>query len=207
MLNNDTYEMLLMFYLKKNPEKSEINFIEIQEKEIETYIEKINNQTNEDILKFELTEFTDRQKQLPNFDVYLKNLVESKKKNNLRLIREYNLDLQYLSILKNRLMPSNLNIGNESELDLSNSNAVQKIIYLNELGIIELLRKEHCFSSSVNNLATIITAITGENHTTMQPYLQVLINKSGTENNNPYKSTSTVKIVKNQLINMGFKPK
>lgn len=93
------------------------------------------------------------------------------------------------------------------KIDLSNSNAVQKIIYLNELGIIELLRKEPCFALSVNNLTNVITAITGEKNTTIQPYLNALLNKTGAENNNPYKTVETVKKVKSQLINLGIKPK
>ena len=93
------------------------------------------------------------------------------------------------------------------EIDLSSSNAVQKIIYLNELGIIDLLKKQPCFATSVNNLTNVITAITGEKHTTIQPYLNVLINRSGHENNNPYKTISTVEKVKNQLLHLGVKPK
>lgn len=95
----------------------------------------------------------------------------------------------------------------ETEIDLSNSNAVQKIIYLKELGIIDLLRKEPCFALSVNNLTNVITAITGENHKTTQPYLNALLSNTGAENNNPYKSATTVEKVKNQLLNLGVKLK
>lgn len=104
-------------------------------------------------------------------------------------------------------LKENRTIKNVQDIDLSNSNAVQKIIYLKELGIIDLLRKEPCFALSVNNLANVITAITGEKNTTIQPYLNVLINSTGHENNNPYKTTSTVEKVKNQLINLGVNPK
>ncbi|WP_394776759.1 hypothetical protein [Flavobacterium sp.] len=84
------------------------------------------------------------------------------------------------------------------------SNAVQKIIYLNELGIIDLLRKEHCFATSVNNLAKLISTITDEKPTTIQPYLNALLNQTEAHNKNPYGSISTVEKVKMQLANLGF---
>lgn len=93
------------------------------------------------------------------------------------------------------------------EIDLSDANAVQKIIFLNELGVIDFLRAKQPFSTSVNSLATVLTAVTGEKLNTIQPYLNALLSKTGAENNNPYKTISTVEKVKNQLINLGFKLK
>jgi hypothetical protein len=117
-------------------------------------------------------------------------------------IKHFNLMVENDILLQLKPTPEIL-----PETDLSLSNAVQKIIYLNELGIIDLLRKEPCFATSVNNLAKVITAITGEKHNTIQPYLNVLINKTGQENNNPYKTESTVEKVKNHLLYLGVKPK
>jgi hypothetical protein len=88
-------------------------------------------------------------------------------------------------------------------LDLSETSAIQKIIYLKELGIIDMLQKEPCFMSSVNNLATVLSAITGEKVGTLQPILNSMLNKSNAQKNNPYKSTSTVNKVKAQLTNFG----
>lgn len=110
--------------------------------------------------------------------------------------------VSYVTFLDGKLAPQQ--IDTFPQIDLSESNAVQKIIYLNELGIIDLLRKEPCFKLSVNNLANIITAITGENLTTIQPYLNAMINNTGAENTNPYKTKSTIEKVKTQLIRLGF---
>ena len=94
---------------------------------------------------------------------------------------------------------------NNIEIDLSNTNAVQKIIYINELGIIDFLRNKQPFNTSINSLATVLTAITGENQKTLQPYLNALLSNTGAENNNPYKTKSTIEKVKNKLISIGFK--
>lgn len=94
-----------------------------------------------------------------------------------------------------------------TKIDLSNSSAVQKIIYLNELGIIDLLKKEPCFKASVNNLATVLSAITGENIKTLQPILNPMFSKNTAQKNNPYSSKSTVIKVKSQLINLGIQSK
>ncbi|SHF89775.1 hypothetical protein SAMN05443549_101747 [Flavobacterium fluvii] len=66
-----------------------------------------------------------------------------------------------------------------------------------------MLQKEPCFMSSVNNLATVLSAITGEKVGTLQPILNPMLNKSNAQKNNPYKSTSTVDKVKAQLTNFG----
>jgi hypothetical protein len=140
-----------------------------------------------------------RQKELVNNEI--QNYTERQDYNKL----DYHLlDIadSYVTFLDGKLAPQQ--IDTFPQIDLSESNAVQKIIYLNELGIIGLLRKEPCFKLSVNNLANIITAITGENLTTIQPYLNAMINNTGAENTNPYKTKSTIEKVKTQLIRLGF---
>lgn len=92
----------------------------------------------------------------------------------------------------------------EQEIDLS---AVQKLIYLKELGVIDLLRKEVCFKTSTNNLAKVLSAITGEDTRTLSSALNPMLNKDVSQKNNPYNTKKTVEKVKNQLINLGFQPK
>ena len=91
--------------------------------------------------------------------------------------------------------------------DLSSTTCVSKLIYLNELGIIELLRKQPCFGNTTNNLASVISAITGENSKTIQSSLNALLNPNTSQKNNPYSTKSTVEKVKYQLIQFGAKPK
>lgn len=114
----------------------------------------------------------------------------------------YFKDKERIYINENRLNNS------EKDIDLSNTTAVQKIIYLNELGIIDLLRKENCFKTSTHSLAEVLSAITGEKTTTLFAALNPMLNTNGiAQKNNPYKSESTVKKVKTQLINLGILPK
>jgi len=112
------------------------------------------------------------------------------------------LETKKLSIEKPLTEPDNF-----KEVDLSNSSAVKKVIYLKELGIIDLLQKQPCFYA-VNNLATVLSSITGEKPTTLQPILNPMINTKGTaQKNNPYNTITNVNKVKKQLIELGFQPK
>lgn len=99
-------------------------------------------------------------------------------------------------------------ILDESEtMDLSNSTAVEKIIYLNELGIIDFLRAKPEFALSTNLMATVLSAISGENLKTLQPILNPLISKTTAQKNNPYNSQKTVNKVRQTLIDKNIKPK
>jgi hypothetical protein len=112
-----------------------------------------------------------------------------------------------IKFLQSTIKKIGIDTSKEPEpLDLSDNSVVQKIIYLNELGIIDLLRKEPSFATSVNNLATVISAITGAKAQTVQPVLNALINKTNGKND-PYNTISTVDKVKNHLINLGITPK
>jgi hypothetical protein len=89
-------------------------------------------------------------------------------------------------------------------MDLSNTKAIDKILYLHKLGIIDFLRKQQPFNTSVNSLATILSAITGEKSVTLQPMLNPMLSKKVVDKNNPLNSTKTVEKVENLLINIGF---
>ncbi len=91
-----------------------------------------------------------------------------------------------------------------SQIDLSDATATEKIIYLQKLGVIDFLRKQQPFNTSVNSLATILSAITGEKSVTLQPMLNPMLSKKVVDKNNPMNSTKTVEKVESQLINIGF---
>jgi hypothetical protein len=98
-------------------------------------------------------------------------------------------------------------ITNEfSQIDLSDTNATEKIIYLHELGIIDFLRTKQPFNTSINSLATVLSAITGVKPETkhIQSMLNPIISKEAGQKNNPLNSKKTVSKVQNQLINIGF---
>ncbi|MBG6110792.1 hypothetical protein IWX84_001672 [Flavobacterium sp. CG_9.10] len=95
--------------------------------------------------------------------------------------------------------------NNDSEdflVDLSDTSASEKIIYLEKLGVLDFLRnKQHV---STNGLASALSAITGEKIQTLQPMLNPIVNKQAGQKNNPLESTTTVQKVKKHLNNLGF---
>ena len=92
-------------------------------------------------------------------------------------------------------------------LDLSNTSAVEKIIYLNELGIIDFLRAKPEFMGSTNLMATFLSAITDEKATTLQTSINRLINNDAADNNHPYKAKGTANKIRQTLIDKNIKPK
>jgi hypothetical protein len=87
-------------------------------------------------------------------------------------------------------------------LDLSDTTAVEKIIYLEKLGVLDFLRNKHHVST--NGLASALSAITGEKVITVQPMLNAIFNKQTGQKNNPLESTKPVKKVKKHLNDIGF---
>lgn len=99
--------------------------------------------------------------------------------------------------------------GNESEesqiaIDLSDTSIIGKVVYLQKLGVVDYLRTKQPFSTSVNSIATILSAITGAKSTSIQPLLNPLLSKDVHSKNNPLNSLKVVYSVENILINMGF---
>jgi len=89
-------------------------------------------------------------------------------------------------------------------IDLSDTTATEKIIYLQKLGVIDFLRTKQPFLSSINSLATVLSAVTGAKTETIQPMLNPMISKEAGQKNNPLNSKTTVSKVETQLINIGF---
>jgi len=107
--------------------------------------------------------------------------------------------LEWYKIKINGLEPIKVNSSNnETEvLDLSDTKATEKIIYLQKLGVIDFLRnKNHV---SINGLATILSAITGEKKGTLQPMLNPMISKDAGQKNNPLNSKSKVSRINSVL--------
>ncbi len=89
-------------------------------------------------------------------------------------------------------------------IDLSDTSTTEKIIYLQKLGVIDFLRTKQPFLSSINSLATVLSAVTGAKTETIQPMLNPMISKEAGQKNNPLNSKTTVSKVETQLINIGF---
>ncbi|RZJ53424.1 MAG: hypothetical protein EOO44_08555 [Flavobacterium sp.] len=114
----------------------------------------------------------------------------------------------------------NLSTSQQSEFlnltespNLSDTTAVTKIIYLKELGILDLLLEQNCFKTSVRNLAVVLSKITKEKTHTLQPILNPLLHPDSTaQKNNPYekdnsKKAEKVNQVRNELNDLGVKLK
>lgn len=93
---------------------------------------------------------------------------------------------------------------NDKEIDLSDTIGIDKILYLQKLGVIDFLRVQQPFSTSVNSLASVLSAITGEKAGTLQPMLNPMLSKKVDDKNNPLNSKKAVGRVEKQLINIGF---
>jgi hypothetical protein len=91
-----------------------------------------------------------------------------------------------------------------SNVDLSDTSATDKIIYLQKLGVIDFLRKQQPFSTSINSLATVLSAVTGAKSGTLQPMLNAMLGKNISDKNNPLNSEKPVAKVKKQLNDIGF---
>jgi hypothetical protein len=149
---------------------------------------------------------------LPNFQ----NEIKSDEEKNLGLYRfmaDYAIKVEELNKSKQKYeflicwVKQNKNVGTTIEpepIDLSNTKAIDKILYLHKLGIIDFLRRQQPFSTSVNSLATILSTITGEKSNTLQPMLNPMLSKKVDDSNNPLNSTKAVERVESQLINIGF---
>ena len=91
-----------------------------------------------------------------------------------------------------------------SEIDLSDSKAVEKIIYLNELGITDFLRTKTKVGISNSGLASVLSGITGIKAETIKPSLNRLSSNDTMDNKHPYYTTKTVEKVKMFLTKLGF---
>jgi hypothetical protein len=89
-------------------------------------------------------------------------------------------------------------------LDLSDSSGVEKIIYLNELGIIDFLRTKTTAGISNSGLASVLSGITGMNPDTIKSSLNRLPKDNTIDNKHPYYTEKTVSKIKTFLAKLGF---
>lgn len=136
------------------------------------------------------------------------------------IIQENLLEFTKKSIIENRVIPlleflineieliinnSTLELNiNEELFDLSDSSALEKIIMLDELGILEYLKNQSPFKSSVNLLANAISGITGIKSVTVQSYINPMFNENVSQKNNPRNSIKAVNRIKESLNKLGF---
>lgn len=96
-------------------------------------------------------------------------------------------------------------VNNKELLDLFDSSAIEKILYLHHLGVLDFLKQQQPFLSSTNRLAIVLSAITGVKRETIQPMLNPIFSKNVDNKNNPLNSQIAVDKVTKQLIQLGCK--
>lgn len=89
-------------------------------------------------------------------------------------------------------------------IDLSDSKGTEKIIMLNELGILDFLREKKPFNVSTNALASAISGLTGIEQKTVQSYINPIFSKDVNQKNNPLNSKKTVSKINQKLISIGY---
>lgn len=91
----------------------------------------------------------------------------------------------------------------EPEEILKGLSGPEKLVYLNELGILEFLKQKYP-NVSQNKLASVLSRITGVRN--LRPTLQAMESDHNRINpKNPYNNIKTATRVKTQLIQWGFK--
>lgn len=88
-------------------------------------------------------------------------------------------------------------------IDLSDTKGKHKVIYLELLGIIDYLKTKPKVGFSINGLASVLSAITGEKSTALQSYLNTMNNAQTKQSNNPMKGKKPDQI-KLKLIELGY---
>ncbi|WP_124020646.1 hypothetical protein [Flavobacterium aquariorum] len=95
--------------------------------------------------------------------------------------------------------------GDEEEIVETGSISIaMKVIYLERLGIIELLKNKKPFNTSRNSMAKVLSRIIGAKVVSVQPLLNSILSKDTDSRHNPLNSEKNVEIVDDQLINIGF---
>lgn len=103
------------------------------------------------------------------------------------------------------LQVNNSNIfQDEFYLDLQDTTAAEKIVYLSQLGILDFLKTKSPFNMSTNKLATVLSAITGEKVTTLQSYLNPIFSPEVDQKKNPLANTKNTLKIKSTLNDVGF---
>lgn len=128
-------------------------------------------------------------------------LQQKAKENGYHLI--YNDKKNYtLELIKQPLEPKK---EDEPLIDYSNSKITEKIIALNELGVLDFLREKEPFNMTTLKLAEYLSLCLGEKTISIYPCINPIFNKTVKQKNNPYETVATVKQTKKNLIQIGVK--
>lgn len=88
--------------------------------------------------------------------------------------------------------------------DIKTHGAPVKVLFLNELGIIDFLAKKRCFITNPNALCKALGHAVNEHESTLYRYIKPILDKSSNQDRNPYYINRNVDYVKNTLNYIGF---
>jgi hypothetical protein len=97
-----------------------------------------------------------------------------------------------------------IKLDNEPIVDLSDSKPIDKIRSLGLIGFFDYI-KEREPDLNINQIASLISMITGINPLTVQPYINPILSTDVSQKKNPLENKRKVAEVKKQLINIGIK--
>lgn len=170
----------------------------------ETYFKNYDNRFNE-FLNNDFNEIHNEIEFIESEINTLKNLERNFSNTN------YHPDLVYPIRKKIKLLENKMELLNPTNteilIDYSDTSCGEKIIFLHQVGILDYLKKLSPFNLSINKLAEYLSAITGENATTLQSYINPIFSPTSGQKNNPLNSNSAVKKVSIKLADIGFSAK
>lgn len=171
------YYDLLEEFEKDYPEKTEYDFIKNEIDFYGPHIKELEDTPTDE-------SFTDEAKRL--------DLIEKK--------RYYNFFRDKLDAYNARVKPE------EPINDFSDALGTEKIVMLQQLGILDYLKSKQPFIQSTNKLAEVISGFTGEKTSTIQSYINPMNNPTTSQKNNPMTKRKIVSKVNQKLISIGFNP-
>lgn len=200
-------------------ELNRVYYFEYLTNKLQKQVGKIPTESNKDFIKRLKDEGFDEVENFVEFYIYsLKNGLLEYSKTQLKI---ENVSIQSHWELKNEsyifedILNEYLNEIYQKQnqqpepetIDLSDTTATEKIIYLHKLGLIDFLRTKQPFNTSINSLATVLSAVTGANSRTIQSMLNAMLSKNVNDKNNPLNSQKPTNKVVKQLIQIGFESK
>ncbi|REG94146.1 hypothetical protein [Flavobacterium aquicola] len=115
------------------------------------------------------------------------------------------IDIAYSKLEKNQVGDKKLPLEVYDELiEDYNIPIVKRIIYLEKLGVIDFLKKQTPFNTSINSMANILGHIIDAKPSSIQPLLNPLLGNDLDNKNNPLNSAKNVMAVENYLLKIGY---
>lgn len=105
-----------------------------------------------------------------------------------------------IAFLNNKLNPNTF----IPDVDYSDTKANEKVVFLHELGVLEFLKNIPPFNTSTNSLASVLSAITGEKITTIQSYINPILNSDADQEKNILKSIKLTSKINKKLSDIGY---